>query len=199
MDATSSGVIGFVQMKWKRVGCAPSTWLLINLRTEETENTVWWPWQPFKCKDETLVLNLFLAKHSIRRFLPSKTLISISAQKSAVYLNLQPRRTCSYFTTYSASPYPCMSSAYKSVPPLENTEHTPIYIYVLRLRALKGKTDFIRFIRKWQLFGDFYTILSFPAFDIFGTCSNRYHFNTFRGKFGFRSRVKLSLGIVKNL
>ena len=92
-----------------------------------------------------------------------------------------------------------MSSAYKSVPPLENTEHTPIYIYVLRLRALKGKTDFIRFIRKWQLFGDFYTILSFPAFDIFGTCSNRYHFNTFRGKFGFRSRVKLSLRIVKNL
>ena len=77
-------------MKWKRVGCAPSTWLLINLRTEETENTVWWPWQPFKCKDETLVLNLFLAKHSIRRFLPSKTLISISAQKSPVYLNLQP-------------------------------------------------------------------------------------------------------------
>ena len=116
-----------------------------------------------------------------------------------MYLNLQPRRTCSYFTTYSASPYPCMSSAYKSVPPLENTEHTPIYIYVLRLKALKGKTDFIRFIRKWQLFGDFYTILSFPAFDIFGTCSNRYHFNTFRGKFGFRSRVKLSLGIFKNL
>ena len=117
-------------MKWKRVGCAPSTWLLINLRTEETENTVWWPWQPFKCKDETLVFNYFLAKHSIRRFLPSKTLISISAQKSAVYLNLQPRRTCSYFTTYSASPYPCMSSAYKSVPPLENTEHTPINIYL---------------------------------------------------------------------
>ena len=188
-------------MKWKRVGCAPSTWLLINLRTEETENTVWWPWQPFKCKDETLVLNLFLAKHSIRRFLPSKTLISISAQKSPVYLILQPAHMFIFHNILgiTLSLYVLCIQIGPSLRKYRTHAHIYIYIYVLRLRALKGKTDFIRFIRKWQLFGDFYTILSFPAFDIFGTCSNRYHFNTFRGKFGFRSRVKLSLGIVKNL
>ena len=66
-------------------------------------------------------------------------------------------------------------------------------------KAFSGKTgfpsDLSAYTRKWQIFGDFYTILSFSSFDIFGPCSNRYHFNTFCGKFGFRSRVKLSLRI----
>ena len=81
------------------------------------------------------------------------------------------------------------SCAYKS-PPLSLKIRNTFFPKKL-LAAFPS--DLSAYIRKWQIFGDFYTILSFSSFDIFATCSNRYHSNTFCGKFGFRSRVKLNL------